>query len=310
MKKEKEYKPMSGYFAFFMLIVFFSLSIWLLSKASQNININLNLSILSFLQEEDMPDFEVSPLYVAIPLIFLSLFLVLGFMIINPNSSKVLVLFGSYVGTVKQNGFYWINPFFIVTNLSLRARNFESEKLKVNDSHGNPIMINIILVWQVADTFKAAFEVDNYENFVKTQSDAAVRKLAGAYPYDNFEDTSEITLRSGMNEVNHKLEQEITERLAISGISVIEARIAHLAYATEIASAMLRRQQATAIIAARQKIVEGAVGMVEMALAELSKKSIIDLDEDKKAAMVSNLMIVLCSDKDASPVINTGTLNQ
>ncbi|NJL13489.1 MAG: SPFH domain-containing protein [Microscillaceae bacterium] len=232
-----------------------------------------------------------------------------GFFIVNPNGSKVLVLFGDYKGTVKKNGFYWANPFFTKSNISLRARNLDSEKLKVNDKLGNPIMISIILVWQVEDTFKAAFEVDDYENFVKVQSDAAVRKMAGTYPYDNFEDPSEVTLRSGVNEVNHNLEEELTERLAMAGIRVIEARIGYLAYATEIASAMLRRQQATAIVAARQKIVEGAVGMVEMALEELGRKAVIELDEDRKAAMVSNLMVVLCSDKDPSPVINTGTLH-
>jgi regulator of protease activity HflC (stomatin/prohibitin superfamily) len=232
-----------------------------------------------------------------------------GFFIVNPNGSKLLVLFGNYQGTVKKNGFYWSNPFLIKTAVSLRARNFDSERLKVNDKLGNPIMISVILVWQVNDTFKAAFDVDDYEKFVRVQSDAAVRKMAGSYPYDNMDDPFEITLRSGMEEVNHKLEAEITERLEIAGIRVIEARIGYLAYATEIASAMLRRQQATAIVAARHKIVEGAVGMVEMALEQLSKKQIITLDEDKKAAMVSNLMVVLCSDKDASPVLNTGTLN-
>ncbi|GAB4402206.1 MAG: SPFH domain-containing protein [Microscillaceae bacterium] len=244
-------------------------------------------------------------------ILLLVLFMVMsaGFFIVNPNGSKVLVLFGDYKGTVKKNGFYWANPFFTKSNISLRARNLDSEKLKVNDKLGNPIMISIILVWQVEDTFKAAFEVDNYENFVKVQSDAAVRKMAGTYPYDNFEDPSEVTLRSGVNEVNHNLEEELTERLAMAGIRVIEARIGYLAYATEIASAMLRRQQATAIVAARQKIVEGAVGMVEMALEELGRKAVIDLDEDRKAAMVSNLMVVLCSDKDPSPVINTGTLH-
>ncbi len=242
-------------------------------------------------------------------LLVVFLFLLPGFFIVNPNGSKVLVLFGNYQGTVKKNGFYWANPFLTKTAISLRARNFDSERLKVNDKLGNPIMISVILVWQVRDTYKAAFEVDDYEKFVLVQSDAAVRKMAGSYPYDNLDDSSEITLRSGMEEVNHNLEEEISERLAMAGIHVVEARIGYLAYATEIASAMLRRQQATAIVAARHKIVEGAVGMVEMALEELSKKQIVNLDEEKKAAMVSNLMVVLCSDKDASPVINTGTLN-
>ncbi|SDL63212.1 SPFH domain / Band 7 family protein [Catalinimonas alkaloidigena] len=244
-------------------------------------------------------------------LLVLTAFLSFGFIIVNPNGSKVLILFGDYQGTVKKNGFFWVNPLLLKQSVSLRARNFDSERLKVNDLHGNPIMISVILVWQVKDTYKASFEVDNYTNFVKVQTDAAVRKLAGSYPYDNFEDgQAEITLRSGVNEVNEALERELEERLSMAGIHVIEARIGYLAYAEEIANAMLRRQQATAIVAARHKIVEGAVGMVEMALSELSKKELVDLDEERKAAMVSNLMVVLCSDKDATPVVNTGTLHQ
>jgi len=221
-----------------------------------------------------------------------------------------MIFFGDYRGTVKKNGFFWVNPFFVKRKISLRAHNFDSERVKVNDKLGNPILISVILVWQVQDTFKSAFEVNDYEHFVRVQSDAAVRKLAGMYAYDDFEDETEITLRSGMNEVNHALEEELRERLSIAGIHVIEARIGYLAYAQEIASAMLQRQQATAIVAARQKIVEGAIGMVDMALEELSRKEIVELDDDKKAAMVSNLMVVLCSDRSASPVINTGTLNQ
>lgn len=243
-------------------------------------------------------------------ILLLTVFLLPGFFFVNPNGSRVLVLFGKYIGTVKTNGFYWVNPFYAKKSISLRARNFDSERVKVNDKVGNPIMIGVILVWKVSETFKAAFEVDDYESFVRIQSDAAVRKLAGLYPYDNFEDHDAVTtLRSGMAEVNNKLEEELSARLDIAGIEVIEARIGYLAYASEIANAMLRRQQATAIVAARQKIVEGAVGMVEMALDELSKKQIIELDHDKKAAMVSNLMVVLCADKDVSPVVNTGTLN-
>lgn len=233
-----------------------------------------------------------------------------GFFYVNPNGSRVLVLFGEYKGTVKKNGFFWVNPFYAKQKISLRARNFDSERVKVNDKVGNPILIGVILVWQVKETFKAAFEVDNYENFVRIQSDAAVRKLAGSYPYDNFDDEqAEMTLRSGMKEVNEALERELADRLDIAGIHVIEARIGYLAYAAEIASAMLRRQQATAIVAARHKIVEGAVSMVEMALHDLSKRKIIDLDEERKAAMVSNLMVVLCADKDVTPVVNSGTLN-
>ncbi len=244
-------------------------------------------------------------------LLVVDIFFWIGLLIVNPNESVVLVLFGKYSGTIKQNGFYWVNPFFARKKISLRARNLNSDPIKVNDKLGNPIMIGIVLVWKVENTFKAAFEVDDYIRFVDVQSEAAIRKLAGAYPYDNFDDEeADISLRSGGEEVNHELENELIERLAIAGIQVIEARIAYLAYASEIANAMLRRQQATAIVAARQKIVEGAVSMVEMALEQLSKKNIIELDEDKKAAMVSNLMVVLCSDKDASPVINTGTLHQ
>ncbi|MFT6827230.1 MAG: regulator of protease activity HflC (stomatin/prohibitin superfamily) [Roseivirga sp.] len=246
----------------------------------------------------------------AFSLLFLVFFIMLpGFFIINPNSSRVMVFFGDYRGTVKENGFFWANPFYSKKKVSLRAYNFDSDRLKVNDKLGNPIMISVILVWQVKNTFKALFEVNDYEHFVRVQSDAAVRKLGGSYAYDNFDNDGEITLRSGMNEVNHDLEEELRERLAMAGINVIEARIGYLAYAEEIASAMLQRQQATAIVAARQKIVEGAVGMVEMALEELNKKNIVDLDEDKKAAMVSNLMVVLCSDRAVTPVVNTGTLN-
>ena len=238
--------------------------------------------------------------------------ILLGFFLVNPNTSKVLLLFGKYIGTVKENGFYWANPLYRKRSISLRASNFDSERVKVNDKLGNPIMISTILVWKVSDTFKAAFDVDNYENFVRVQSDAAVRKLASLYPYDNFEDDGkdeEITLRASVNEVSDALEKELAERLSMAGIEVLEARIGYLAYAQEIANAMLKRQQATAIIAARHKIVEGAVSMVEMALEELNKKNIVELDEERKAAMVSNLMVILCSDKDATPVVNAGTLS-
>lgn len=238
------------------------------------------------------------------------IFFIRGFFMVNPNESRVLILFGDYKGTVKKNGFFWTNPFYYRQKISLRARNFDSERVKVNDKLGNPIMISVILVWKVRDTYKAAFEVDNFENFVKVQSDAAVRKLAYSYPYDNFNEEHEITLVSGVDDVNEALESQLSDRLQMAGIHVIEARIGYLAYSSEIAGAMLRRQQATAIVAAREKIVEGAVSMVEMALDELSQKQIIDLDEDKKAAMVSNLMVVLCADKDVAPVVNSGTLYQ
>jgi regulator of protease activity HflC (stomatin/prohibitin superfamily) len=242
----------------------------------------------------------------------ISIIMLPGFVLVNPNGSRVLLLFGKYMGTIKKNGLFWVNPLYTKKRISLRARNFDSERLKVNDKLGNPINISTILVWRVRDTYKAAFDVDNYENFVRVQTDAAVRELASKYPYDNFADEGmeeEITLRSSMTEVNEALEKQLEERLSIAGIEVLESRIGYLAYANEIASAMLKRQQATAIVAARHKIVEGAVSMVEMALDELSKKEVVSLDEERKAAMVSNLMVILCGDKDASPVVNTGTLN-
>ena len=244
--------------------------------------------------------------------ILAALIIAFGFLMVQPNGSRVLLLFGKYVGTVKKNGYYWVNPFYTKKKISLRASNFDSERLKVNDKLGNPVMISTILVWRVENTYKAAFDVDNYENFVRVQTDAAVRKLASMYPYDNFADEGhdqDITLRSSVNEVSTALEKEIDERLSIAGIEVLEARIGYLAYAQEIANAMLKRQQATAIVAARHKIVEGAVSMVEMAIEELNKKDVVNLDEERKAAMVSNLMVVLCGDKDASPVVNTGTLS-
>jgi len=234
-----------------------------------------------------------------------------GFLAIEPNSSRVLNLFGEYVGTIKESGFYYANPFYTKKKVSLRAVTLDVPTIKVNDKQGNPIMIGAVVAYRVRDTFKAAFAVENYPDFVKIQSESAMRKLAGMYSYDNLEDEgAEFTLRSSFDEVNHQLAHEISERLQIAGIEVIEARINNLAYATEIAHAMLQRQQATAIVAARSKIVEGAVGMVEMALEQLSRKKIIELDEEKKAAMVSNLLVVLCGDKNAQPVVNTGTLHQ
>ena len=283
MKNEKSIKPINGYIMLLVLFALIGAMIWGLVAAS-------------------------NPLFLLLALLII--LVIRGFFIVNPNGSKVLVLFGAYKGTVRHNGFFWANPFYSRQRISLRARNFDSERVKVNDKIGNPIMINVILVWQVDDTYKAAFDVDHYEEFVRVQTDAAVRKLAGSYPYDNFDDEqAELTLRSGMDEVNEALENEITERLSIAGIRVMEARIGYLAYAPEIANAMLKRQQAVAIVAARKKIVEGAVGMVEDALSKLSKDGIIDFDDDKKAAMVSNLMVVLCGDKEAIPVVNTGTLN-
>ncbi|SEM04935.1 SPFH domain / Band 7 family protein [Maribacter orientalis] len=251
-------------------------------------------------------------IYVGAFMIIAALIMCAGFVLVNPNSSRVLLLFGKYVGTIKENGLFWVNPLYTKKRISLRASNFDSERLKVNDKLGNPIMISTILVWRVTDTYKAAFDVDDYQNFVRVQTDAAVRKLASMYPYDNFADEGldeDITLRSSVNEVSEALEQEVQERLSMAGIEVLEARIGYLAYAQEIANAMLKRQQATAIVAARHKIVEGAVSMVEMALEELSKKDLVALDDERKSAMVSNLMVVLCSDKDVSPIVNTGSLN-
>jgi regulator of protease activity HflC (stomatin/prohibitin superfamily) len=226
-----------------------------------------------------------------------------GFIIVNPNGSKVMTLFGKYVGSVKTDGFFWANPFFNKRNVSLRARNFESDRLKVNDKRGNPIQIGVILVWKVKDTFKAQFEVEDYMHFVKVQTDAAVRKLAGSFSYDHVDDHTEITLRSGEEEVSHVLEKELRERLIMAGIEVLEARIGYLAYAPEIASAMLRRQQAEAIVSARYKIVEGAIGMVDGALKQLDEKNIVDMDAHEKARLASNLMVVLCSDKETVPVV-------
>jgi regulator of protease activity HflC (stomatin/prohibitin superfamily) len=285
MKKEFVHKGKSG---FLMLAVLLALAIG---------------SILGIIYIQDY-------LYVFIPVITISIFCMAGLAVVNPNESLVLVLFGRYVGTIKDNGFFWFNPFNTRKKISLRARNFDSQPIKVNDKVGNPIMIGLVLVWRVENTYRAAFEVDEYEHFVTVQSDAALRKLAGMYPYDNFEDaTAELTLRSGVEEVNDQLATELIERLEIAGIKVIEARINYIAYASEIAGAMLRRQQAQAVVAARAKIVEGAVGMVDMALEQLSAKKIIDLDEERKAAMVSNLMVVLCSDVAAQPIINAGTLH-
>lgn len=234
-------------------------------------------------------------------------FLLPGLFVVNPNESRVLVLFGKYKGTVKRSGFYWVNPFTMKHRLSLRAHNLNGDKLKVNDAAGNPIEIAAVVVWQVTDTYAAKFDVENYEEYVHTQSESAIRKLAQAYQYDGEE--GERTLRGDTEEVNEHLRRELKERVHPAGVDIVEARISHLAYAPEIAQAMLQRQQATAVVAARTKIVEGAVGMVELALHELSRKKVVDLDDERRATMVSNLLVVLCSDR-ATPVVNTGTLYQ
>jgi regulator of protease activity HflC (stomatin/prohibitin superfamily) len=232
-----------------------------------------------------------------------------GLTVVNPNEAKVVVLFGTYKGTVKEAGFWWFNPFTRRRHVSLRVRNFESSKLKVNDQDGNPVEIAAVVVWKVVETAEALFHVDDYEHFVHVQSESAVRTLATSYPYDAHVE-GQTSLRMSVIEISHKLRDEIQERLEKAGVEVIEARITHLAYAPEIAGAMLRRQQASAVIAARQKIVEGAVGMVQMALEQLSQKHVVELDEERKASMVSNLLVVLCSDRDAQPIVNAGTLYQ
>ncbi len=234
---------------------------------------------------------------------------ILGFTVVNPNEASVVTLFGVYKGTIKRAGFWWVNPLTTRRKLSLRVRNFESSRLKVNERDGNPIEIAAVVVWRIVETFEAVFNVDDYENFVHVQSEAAVRNLATTYPYDSHDDGS-VSLRLSAGEVADRMRHEIQDRLSKAGIEVIEARISHLAYAPEIAGAMLRRQQASAIIAARQKIVEGAVGMVESALEEISRKNVVSLDEERKATMVSNLLVVLCSERGVEPVVNTGTLYQ
>ena len=281
-------------------------------KAEKTINApNGYVALILFLVTAISAGYLSENVILCIFLVLISLLILKSLIIVGPNSSKMLLLFGEYKGSLKENGLFWVNPFYSRIKLSLRARNFESEKIKVNDKMGNPIMISVILVWKVKDTFKAKFEVDSYESFIKIQTDSAVRKLAGSFPYDHFEDErATITLSTNFDDVNKALEHEVTERMQIAGIEVIESRIGYLAYAPEIAHSMLRRQQASAVVAARHKIVEGAVGMVESALKLLADKDIIEFDEDRKAAMVSNLMVVLCGDSETKPVINTGTLNQ
>jgi regulator of protease activity HflC (stomatin/prohibitin superfamily) len=287
-KTESTFKPMSGYVGLLLMLI---------------IGIG-GIALGLFLKNP----------VIIVAAVLLFIFISIGLTAISPNGSRVLTLFGAYKGTVRDNGFFFINPFYKKQKISLRARNLDTPPIKVNDSLGNPIKIGAVVVWKVQETFRAAFDVDDYQSFVNIQSEAAIRKLAGQYPYDDFEDenTGEInhlTLRSGGAEIDEKLEDALTRRLEIAGIEVIEARISYLAYSEEIASAMLQRQQATAIIAARRKIVEGAVGMVDDALQQLSAKKIVELDDDKRAAMVSNLLVVLCSDKAASPIVNAGTLH-
>ncbi len=289
---EKLIKPVSGFLALILAIISFIAGVWSEINAGHGAK-NVPWVIIGFI------------------LLIISIFLFKGITIVNPNQSVVCIFFGKYVGTVKENGLLFVNPLYKKQRISLRANNFESAKLKVNDKMGNPIEIAAVIVWQVNDTYKAAFEVANYDQYVKIQSESAVRHLATTCPYDQLEDEhAGITLRDGGDKVTALLESELNERLSAAGILIKEARITHLAYAAEIAGAMLQRQQATAIVAARFKIVEGAVGMVELALEQLSRKQIVALDEERKAAMVSNLMVVLCGEKAATPVLNTGTLYQ
>jgi regulator of protease activity HflC (stomatin/prohibitin superfamily) len=255
-------------------------------------------------------DAITGPVVIALVVVwFVDLLFLCGFFTVQPNQGVVLTLFGRYIGTAAQPGLRWANPFYAKKKVSLRVRNFETSKLKVNDMDGNPIEIAAVVVWKVVDTAEAIFQVDNFENYVHVQSEAAVRNLATAYPYDTHEE-SKISLRGHTAAVAGHMKSEIQERLAVAGVEVIEARISYLAYASEIAAAMLRRQQASAVIAARQKIVEGAVGMVEMALERLDEKKVVNLDGEQRAAMVSNLLVVLCSESAAQPVLNAGTLHQ
>jgi regulator of protease activity HflC (stomatin/prohibitin superfamily) len=284
--KEKSFRPASGILALVVLVAGLAAAVWIFIRAVRT----------------DDPRYIVPAL-----LLFAAVGLGLaGIFAVYPNESKVVTLFGRYVGTVTEPGLWWANPFTVKKKISVRVRNFETSKLKVNDNHGNPIEIGAVVVWQVVDTAEALFEVDDYENFVKIQSEAALRGLATQYPYDSHGES--VSLSGNTTEVSNELQSRGQERLAKAGVNVIEARISHLAYSPEIAQAMLQRQQASAIIAARQKIVEGAVGMVEMALELLAAKAVVSLDEERKAAMVSNLLVVLCSDRATQPVVNTGSL--
>ena len=288
--QEKVIRALSGWLMFVVLVVGLVGSILVMIGVSGR----------------DLPEWLIA---LCIPAIVVDVFCWFGLTVVQPNTARVLVLFGNYKGSLKEQGFWWVNPLTTRRPVSLKVRNFESGKLKVNDHIGNPIEIAAIVVWRVVETAEAMFRVDDYEHFVKVQTESAVRNLATTFPYDAHEE-GELSLRGSATEVSHRLKHEIQERLADAGVEVMEARISHLAYAPEIANAMLRRQQATAIIAARQKIVEGAVGMVEMALELLSAKQVVQLDEERKATMVSNLLVVLCSDRDAQPVVNAGTLYQ
>ena len=289
MIREREYPGLPGIPVLVTLIVIEGLLIWLLVETGRDGNVlAITLTAIALL---------------------LVTFLMFGHFMVNPNEGKVLQLFGAYKGTAKVQGLRWANPFYMKKAVSLRIRNFESGRLKVNDSDGNPVEIAAVVVWKVVETAEAVFEVDDYENYVHVQSEAALRNLTTSYPYDAHDDQL-LSLRGHTSTVADHLKREIQDRLSKAGVEVIEARISHLAYAPEIAAAMLQRQQAGAIIAARQRIVEGAVGMVEMALGMLSQKQIVQLDDERKAAMVSNLLVVLCGERGAQPILNTGTIYQ
>lgn len=301
MNREHEIQVRRGWGMLAFDIVLFVLAIVLVVRGISMIHD-------SVVHEVAMPGLAV-PMIVAGPICIIAAFVVLsGFIILEPNQARVLLLFGKYVGTVKGQGFRWANPFYSRKKISLRLRNFNSEKLKVNDKTGNPIEIAAVVVWKVVDTFAACFEVDDYNDYVTIQSESAIRHLATAYPYDSWEDEQVVSLRGNIDEVSQALEKELQERLDKAGVEVLEARLSHLAYAPEIAEAMLKRQQASAIIAARTKIVEGACSMVRMALDDLSAHHVVELDDERKAAMISNLLVVLCGETNAQPVVNTGTL--
>jgi len=287
--EEKTANKLNGFLMLFLSIVLLTINIYLLITGIENENPEI--------------------LWVFIPLLLIFLIINSGYVIVQPNDSRVLILFGKYSGTVRDSGFWWVNPFTVRKRVSLRIRNFNSQKIKVNDLHGNPIEIGAVIVWKVVDSAKAVFDVENYEQFVDIQSETAIRQLASEYPYD-VEEEEKSSLRGSPQEISESLQKTVQIRLDVAGVNIIEARISYLAYAQEIAQAMLRRQQAQAIIAARTKIVEGAVGMVQMALTALSEQNIVKLDEDKKATMVNNLMVALVSETEAQPVINTGTLYQ
>jgi regulator of protease activity HflC (stomatin/prohibitin superfamily) len=280
---------MNGFLALVMFFVFAAIDIYALRAGI----LSNNTAILWFF----------------VPFTLFIVIWMMGFTVVQPNEARVLVLFGKYIGSIRESGFWWANPFTDKKRVSLRIRNFNSEKIKVNDLHGNPVEIAAVVVWQVVDSSRALFDVDNYVQFVDIQSETAIRALASEYPYDTQQE-NEPSLRGNVQEISERMKKTVQTRLEVAGVTVIESRISHLAYAPEIAQAMLRRQQAQAIIAARQKIVEGAVGMVEMALRALSDQKIVTLDEDKKASMVNNLMVALVSDREVSPVINTGTIYQ